>query len=77
MGSQERVAAKPRYYQAIIKVCPTDPHKKQADDIADGIGYACVLLLDEHGWSADRIAEVLERVRDEVYEEAQSDFRQP
>ena len=65
----DSAATTPRYYQAIIKVCPTDPPEKQASDIADGFCYACALLMDEHGWSAGRIADLLERLTDEVYDE--------
>src|SRR2546430_2466049 len=66
MNRDAHVAASPRYYQAIIKINPTDTPERQASDIADGIGYACALLLDEHGWSAERVADLLERVTDEV-----------
>ena len=52
--------------EAVIKVNVTDTEANRARDIADGIGYACALLHDEYGWSADRIAELLERVTDDV-----------
>jgi hypothetical protein len=62
------------YYEAIIKVNLSDDPEKRALGIAEGIGYACALLMDEYGWKADAIAEVLERTADDVYdEEAQRD----
>jgi hypothetical protein len=56
-------------YQAIIKVNSLDPPERRSADIESGIGYAAMLLLDEYGWTADRIAEVLERAIDVVRDE--------
>jgi hypothetical protein len=56
-------------YQAIIKVNVLDPPERRAADIESGIGYAAMLLLDEYGWTADRIGEVLERAMDVVRDE--------
>jgi hypothetical protein len=39
---------------------PYDPPEKRAREIAEGIGYACALLHDEYGWSADKILGMLE-----------------
>lgn len=57
---------KSRVWEAVIKVDTADPPERRASDIADGIGYACALLLDEYGWSAEKIAGILERVTDEI-----------
>jgi hypothetical protein len=51
--------------EAVIKVRVDDPPERRARDIAEGIGYACALLMDEYGWTADAIADVLERATDE------------
>lgn len=56
-------------YEAVIKVTVGDPPERRARDIADGLGYACALLMDEYGWAADAIADVLERIADEVQDE--------
>ena len=53
-------------WEAVIKVNVTDEPSRRARDIADGIGYACALLMDEYGWSADAIRELLERYTDDV-----------
>ena len=53
-------------YEAIIKVNLDDPTWKRGRDIADGLGYACALLMDEYEWTADGIADALERVIDEI-----------
>lgn len=55
-------------YEAIIEVRREDEPHRRAQDIADGIGYACALLADEYEWSADEIQGVLERVIDEAHD---------
>jgi hypothetical protein len=62
-------ATERRVYESVIKVNVTDLPEKRAQLIAEGIGYACALLMDEYGWNADRIADVLERVTDEMYDQ--------
>jgi hypothetical protein len=57
-------------YEAVIKVRLVDPPAARARDIAEGIGYACALLTDEYGWTAELVAELLERVTDDVADEA-------
>lgn len=57
------------YYEAIIKVRSTDPAERRARDISEGIGYACALLMDEYGWTADAIQDVLERAIDETQDQ--------
>jgi hypothetical protein len=59
-------------YEAVIKVRVEDPPERRAQDIAEGIGYACALLMDEYGWRADDIQDVLERVTDDVQDEEAS-----
>lgn len=56
-------------YEAVIKVRVDDPPERRARDISEGIGYACALLMDEYGWRADAIAQVLDRVTDAVFDE--------
>jgi hypothetical protein len=71
----ESAAAQPHYYEAIIKVNPTDDAGRRKRDIIDGLAYACALLLDEYELSADDIAGVLERVTDNINDqEAQRDY---
>ena len=53
-------------YESIIKVNITDTPERRARDIEEGIGYACALLMDEYGWTAEQIGNVLERVADDV-----------
>ncbi len=55
-----------RIYEAIIKVNVADPAGKRARDIADGIGYACALLMDEYGFDCDAIVGLLEQTMNEV-----------
>lgn len=62
----ENAASVPRYFEAVIKVNPTDDPKVRARHIEEGIGYACALLLDEYGRTADEIARLLEAVTDDV-----------
>ena len=57
-------ASTPRYYEAIIKVNPTDEPGRRAHDIEEGLAYATALLHDEYGWSAAKIIETLERLID-------------
>ena len=59
----------PRVYESVIKVVVSDPPERRARDIADGIGYACALLMDEYGWSADRISDTLMAAQDEAYDQ--------
>jgi len=59
----------PRIYESIIKVYVGDPPERRARDIAEGIGYACCLLMDEYGWTANAIQDVLEREIDNVQDE--------
>jgi len=54
------------HYTAIIKVNTFDPPERQAREIEDGIGYACALLHDEYGRTVREIADMLERVADNV-----------
>lgn len=54
------------YVEAIIKVNPTETPERRARDIEEGIGYACALLQDEYGRTADGIARLLEQVIDDV-----------
>lgn len=58
----------PRVYEAVVKVLVSDPPSRRARDIEEGIGYACALLMDEYGWSADMVRDVLERTQDEAYD---------
>lgn len=61
-------------YEAVIKVCLADTAHKRAQDIAEGLSYACALLHDEYEWSADEIEGLLERIADDVHDdEAQRD----
>lgn len=55
-------------YESIIKVNPTDVAEKRARLIEEGLGYACTLLMDEYGRSADAIQDVLERVIDDIHD---------
>lgn len=57
-----------RVYEAVIKVALSDPPERRARDISEGISYACSLLMDEYGWTADRIADSLTAARDETYD---------
>jgi hypothetical protein len=57
-------------YEAVIKVRCDDPPATRARDIAEGIGYACALLHDEYGWPSERIADLLENVTTNVYDDA-------
>jgi hypothetical protein len=59
-------------WQAIIKVDPSHSPERRSRDIAEGIGYAANLLLDEYGWSAERVREMLEGVADEITDQAQA-----
>lgn len=56
-------------YEAVIKVDVKDEPRIRARDIAEGLGYACALLMDEYGWSATDIANRLEEVADDVWDE--------
>lgn len=58
--------AAPVIYEAIIKVNVTDAPERRAQHIEEGIGYACALLHDEYGWSADRIEQMLEQAIDNM-----------
>ena len=62
----------PNVFEAIIKVRVDDPPERRARDIAEGIGYACCLLMDEYGWTANAIQDVLEREIDNVQDEETS-----
>lgn len=53
-----------RIYESIIKVVVSDPPEKRGREIAEGIGYACALLHDEYGWTAEQITDHLERICD-------------
>lgn len=59
-------------YEAIIKVNPADTPTRRARDIEEGIGYACALLMDEYGWTAEEITNMLEIVTDNVQDQEQS-----
>lgn len=82
MGAEEyeRVTVQPPKgasvtWEAIIKVNVTDDPDVRARHIEEGIGYACALLMDEYGRSADEISRVLERAIDDVQdEEARREF---
>lgn len=56
-------------YQAVIKINLSDPPERRAKDISEGIGYACALLMDEYGWSAERISDLLETVTDDLHDQ--------
>ncbi len=58
----------PRVFESIIKVEVSDPPKRRRRDIEDGIGYACALLMDEYGASAEQVQDVLERATDEAWD---------
>jgi hypothetical protein len=58
------------HYEAIIKIRTLDPPETQKRHIIEGLSWACVLLHDEYGLSADEIAGVLERVTDDIYDDA-------
>lgn len=62
----------PPYFEAIVKVNPTDDPARRVRDITEGIGYACALLMDEYGIDPDDIVVMLERVADDVQDEAAS-----
>lgn len=47
-------------YEAIIKVGVHDPQLKRAADIATGLEYAAVLLVDEYGWTPDAVEQALD-----------------
>ncbi len=51
-------------WRAIIEVNVTDEPHRQARDIEEGIVYACALLMDVYGWSAEQIRHMLERATD-------------
>lgn len=63
------MTAAPRTFEAIIKVNPTDEPERRARDIENGIGYACALLADEYGRTADEIGRLLEQVTDDVQDD--------
>ena len=56
-------------YEAVIKVNRADEPWKRGRDIAEGLHYACALLMDEYEWTAEGIASELERITDELYDE--------
>ena len=56
-------------YEAVIKVNRDDEPWKRGRDIADGLHYACALLMDEYEWTAEAIASELESITDEIYDE--------
>jgi hypothetical protein len=58
-----------RIYEAVIKVNRADEPARRARDICEGIGYACALLMDEYGMSAEAIADVLDRTADDIYDQ--------
>ncbi len=66
---QDREAATVPLWEAIIKVNVRDEPWRRAQDIADGLGYACALLMDEYEWTAEGIVGELERVIDNVQDE--------
>jgi hypothetical protein len=49
-------------YEAVIKVACDDPADLRARDIEEGIGYACALLVDEYGRSANEIERLLQSI---------------
>lgn len=53
-------------FESIIKVAISDPPEKRAKEIAEG-SYACALLHDDYGWSADQIIQALDNAADDVY----------
>lgn len=61
----------PRVYESIIKVVVSDPADRRARDISEGIGYACALLMDEYGWSGEKVQDVLEDVICDVLDKAE------
>jgi len=56
-------------YEAVIKIDRADEPAVRARAIAEGIGYACALLHDEYGWSADQIESLLEQTIDNVHDD--------
>jgi hypothetical protein len=60
-------------WEAVIKVNRRDEPERRACAIADGIRYACALLVDEYGWSAETVEAILENARDDVYDRCASD----
>jgi hypothetical protein len=56
-------------WESIVKVAPADPKAKRARDIADGIGYACALLVDEYGWTPDDIERRLDAIVNDAYDQ--------
>jgi len=58
-------------YEAVIKVNREDTSAKRASDIADGIGYACALLLDEYEWEVDDVVVMREDHANGVQDEAE------
>lgn len=61
-----------RAYEAVIKVAIDDLPERRAAGIAEGIDYACALLMDEYGWTADAIEDCLERALDNVRDQEAS-----
>jgi hypothetical protein len=59
-------------FEAVIKINPSDPPERRARDIEEGIGYACTLLMDEYGYPAGAIENLLDRTVDAVYDEEES-----
>lgn len=69
MAADEHAAAPRLIYEAVIKVLVSDPPDKRSRDIAEGIGYACALLMDEYGWSADQIESAVQPYIDDAYDQ--------
>ena len=61
----------PRIYESVVKVLTSDPPERRARDIAEGIGYASALLMDEYGWSGEAVQDILENVICDVLDEAE------
>lgn len=58
----------PIRYEAVVKINLADNLIKQTRDISEGIGYAVALLMDEYGWTADQVGDLLERAQDDAHD---------
>lgn len=47
-------------YRAIVKYGVDDTEKEKVAALLDGINFICGELIEEHGWSLDKMVEVLE-----------------
>lgn len=58
-------------YESIIRVDLDNAPERRARDIVDGIAYACALLRDEYGQTADDVEWILQGIIDHVQEQNQ------